>query len=704
MPKKVFYAFLLFILSFLSFNSVVNAEEYIGEILPRSKWTDELKIGKVTMKSFNIIRYVFANTNIGRRLNMEAEFHSDYEKDIVATVKVKLYDANQNVLADYTDEIKMGLLQNGSYNRVVSKENDNINVDDVAFYKLEIFIPNEATIFDKADKGEYFYVDYNVEVDVKMNNVYDIKQNFTAKFNEAARAVNVHIPYRHFYVDKNNKKINRRAIISNIKSTDTFTEMVEEGDKVVTIGQADPFATEKKFDIEYSYNVGKDKLRDNDEFVYYLIKDVPVNIDGLTFKITMPAEFNKDYINFVDDMGNKIEQIDYQVEGQTITGKIEGMIEADSAYAIKIILPDGYFVNTTLNISSKTWIAFIVPIVLMISTITICFVSKRPKNNKTEKAGLYINEDIDSLELGYILKGGLKETDISTLIFCLANKKYVEIKNKNGNYTINKLRDYDGHKNLEGILMKRLFANGDVVTRKDLKENLKNLKEEIDKNLKYKKKKRYYIRPFLNYKLIFWVLIYFIYYLVMDNMLFEYQPSNIFINVIVGFLGLVIMLGTMTSKNYQLIEKVLCTMVGLVLIVSPIILTSYLAFVQDVLYIAAYIIGIVCIISIAITSSLMNNRTTLGNYMYRKIVAYKSYLVNVSEEEIQEEMNKNENYFYDVLPYVLVMGMSDKFYNKFENIPMKAPDWYEINKFNLEDFYEEAKNIYSDFFIAMKNK
>ena len=34
-------------------------------------------------------------------------------------------------------------------------------------------------------------------------------------------------------------------------------------------------------------------------------------------------------------------------------------------------------------------------------------------------------------------------------------------------------------------------------------------------------------------------------------------------------------------------------------------------------------------------------------------------------------------YFYNILPFTYVLGVSDKWIKKFENIALKAPDWYD---------------------------
>lgn len=679
MRKKLMYIFLFFICSFISFNKIVNAEEYYSELMPQSKAVTMVNIDKITLENFGVIKYVKIGTDQGTRFEIIGRFTNGFDSDVNVKLKYTFYDGAKNVLKEYNEDIIAYKDYGASYTKVVQANSDGYSIDDVKYYTLEVSVPMEVSIFDGADTGSYFYDNFHSEINVKLNNIYEVNEKFLGKFKGSVRAIDMDIPFRHKYKRADGANINKRAIISDISASDSYDEYIKKGLKVVTIGNAEQGETEKEFEFGYKYNVGKDKIKGNDEVFFYLVNNNQVEINNYTFKINLPQEFDKNNVSFVDGNGNIVDNIEYKVEDNSVIGKFTDVVKTESIYAIKILLPDNYFVNTTLNISNNTWIAFVLPVTFMVLTIVIRFMGKKEKNKKNNQVGLYLDEEVNSLEVGYVLNDGLKETEISSLVFYLANKGYISIESDRKGYVLTKVKEYDGNNKIEETLMKRLFNEKSSVTRKDLKENLLNIKEEIDKIFKYKKNKRFFIRSVFNYKLVFWLMILVIYFVVMNDLLFEYQPNLLLVNVIPGFIGLVIMLIPLTSKKYQLIEKILCVMVGVVLIVSPIMLTSYESFLQDNLYVAAYILGVVCIVSIAVTTSMMNRRTAYGNHIYNKIIDYKSYLVNVSEEEIKEAVKNNSNYFYDVLPYVLIMGMSDKFYEKFDKIELEQPSWYHVN-------------------------
>lgn len=48
---------------------------------------------------------------------------------------------------------------------------------------------------------------------------------------------------------------------------------------------------------------------------------------------------------------------------------------------------------------------------------------------------------------------------------------------------------------------------------------------------------------------------------------------------------------------------------------------------------------------------------------------------------------ENPTYFYDILPFTYVLGISNTWIKKFEAISLQAPDWYDgTSSFNVTSF------------------
>ena len=132
----------------------------------------------------------------------------------------------------------------------------------------------------------------------------------------------------------------------------------------------------------------------------------------------------------------------------------------------------------------------------------------------------------------------------------------------------------------------------------------------------------------------------------------------------------------------------------------PIILGSYKAFIIDKSYIFIYMIGVISMTIIALISNSMSNRTMYGRRIYSELMSYKEKLMNCSTEKVQII---GEEYIYKILPFAFVLGISDKWMDKFDNEKHNKPDWFIADKFTIEKFYELLKDIYSDSFMALKS-
>ena len=108
---------------------------------------------------------------------------------------------------------------------------------------------------------------------------------------------------------------------------------------------------------------------------------------------------------------------------------------------------------------------------------------------------------------------------------------------------------------------------------------------------------------------------------------------------------------------------------------------------QDTNYLTVYIIGLICILGMLLCLKLLPKRTKYGNEILGKIRGFKNFLETVEKDKLEALVEEHPTYFYDILPYTYVLGISDKWIKKFESISIVAPTWYAGNgDFNLNSF------------------
>ena len=52
------------------------------------------------------------------------------------------------------------------------------------------------------------------------------------------------------------------------------------------------------------------------------------------------------------------------------------------------------------------------------------------------------------------------------------------------------------------------------------------------------------------------------------------------------------------------------------------------------------------------------------------------FLETAEKERLETLVFDNPKYYYDILPYAYVLGVSDVFTEKFEGIALEPPEWY----------------------------
>ena len=62
-----------------------------------------------------------------------------------------------------------------------------------------------------------------------------------------------------------------------------------------------------------------------------------------------------------------------------------------------------------------------------------------------------------------------------------------------------------------------------------------------------------------------------------------------------------------------------------------------------------------------------------------KVLGFREFIQTAELDKINQLVEEEPEYFFKVLPYAYVMGLTKKWVKKFEKIDIKMPGWYEAN-------------------------
>ena len=92
-----------------------------------------------------------------------------------------------------------------------------------------------------------------------------------------------------------------------------------------------------------------------------------------------------------------------------------------------------------------------------------------------------------------------------------------------------------------------------------------------------------------------------------------------------------------------------------------------------------WIAFVVCGIADTILALFMffgSKRTKAGNQVYGQILGFKEFIKKAELDRLKMLVEENPSYYYDIMPYAYVLGLSDQWIENFETMHMPEPDWY----------------------------
>jgi uncharacterized membrane protein len=585
-----------------------------------------------------------------------------------------------------------------------------------------LFIPVPATAnADTTGNGEYALTKYNIDIVVNENNAFHVTENITAYFNVQRHGIFRTLPLRNEVIRLDGARSFNRAKITDIKvSGDQSTVYNENGNRIIKIGNPDFTLTGgRDYVISYLYSIGKDTGKGYDEFYFNLIGfKWDTTISNIEFTITMPKEFDKSKLGFSSGPQGSVNSgnVTYQVIGNVINGRYNGVLNAGEAITVRLELPDGYFADASNNLDLMMMSAIILPIVFAGLTFLLWFRFGRDEK-AVETVEFYPPEGFNSAETGFLYKGKAETVDVVSLLIYLANKGYIKIEeteekslfSKHKGFKITKTGEYDGNNLNERLFLTGLFkaksvhrissfkeaialmknpkamaeqaagtatAENHSVTLEDLKNSFYITLNTITASLNGKdNKETIFEKNSLNKNFFVITMIIATFVLVSFKPITESGGFGMLpVALLFPGIGFTVLFGSLIGvikipKWFALFWGGMFGGIPWAIMVLPALLT-------DNIYILTYALGMASIIIMLLFAKYMTKRTAYGNEIMGKIKGFRNFLETAEKPKLEELVVQNPSYFYNILPFTYVLGVSNKWIKKFEGIALQPPNWY----------------------------
>ena len=529
---------------------------------------------------------------------------------------------------------------------------------------------------------------YLVDVVVHENNTYDITEKISVDFLEYKHGLYRYIPIGN-YKDMGNMKIN------DIDVPDwNYETYSEDGNMVIKIGDADEvLLREQQFNIYYQMEIYEDR-DENRDFLYLDVIptgwETPIKKASVSIKFPKKID-TKDIEVYIGGYGaTKTDDTHwgYNKEDNSFT-LYASHLDLGEGITVFCELPEGYWQGEAGYGWAKVT-TIVLGILLPVMIILLWFLFGRDKKI-IPTVEFYPPEGMTPAEVGFVMDNTVDKKDLLSLIFYFADKGYISIEevDKKGifdkkDFIITKLKEIDGNeKNFARTLFIGLFRKGDSINIDDLDEefgdNYLTAYEQLNGHY-FKKKNRQ--MSLMSGVLQILGLVFFVAVEVIVLVLAQWYSGMILptvfatVGIIVSLITLLVTIvrankvHTMSKKN-----RVIGATVTTIIQIASIGLYSYVVGTMiEALWFT--IILFVLLFGASIAVSQMRQRTKQSIELMGKLLGLKNFIEAAEVDRINMLVEENPSYFYNVLPYAYVMGLTDKWAKNFENINIERPTWY----------------------------
>lgn len=471
--------------------------------------------------------------------------------------------------------------------------------------------------------SEFDIEEYNVTLNVDKDNKMDVTEQFTINIPASKEFNGIYksIPLWKKYHD-NGKEVKSKVKITNLRAIGEKYVLNKSNDNIgIRIGSTRTTVTPglHTYTIKYRYDFGIDLNNKEDEFIFNLFDNYDnTKIKNMNVSINMPKALEEQNITFLREKEDITKNVKIVKSDKNIQATLEDYLLNESI-TIKMIFPEGYFVGGAYNYGFICFLICISIIVMSIVSFSMWKKYGKDYDKKCKTVEFYPPEDLDCAQIGYIYGEKSIKKLTTALIIQLASKGYVSIKeiSKNKYKIINtgKTKEkLDAISISEQLVYQELFKNGDTNILSEDK-TFSNVFGKINKTLEN----------------------------TIDKKVNDLESRK--------------------RKNITYIALIIAIAIWMIAYIYIKDLNPKFEILYKISFISIFITGFFSII--------MERKTAYGELIIAKVLGFKNYLEVAEKEEIEAMIEKDPKYFYKILPYSYVLGVSKKWINLFEknNIP-----------------------------------
>lgn len=319
--------------------------------------------------------------------------------------------------------------------------------------------------------------------------------------------------------------------------------------------------------------------------------------------------------------------------------------------------------------------------------IASLFVKKSSEKQLTPSVQYYPPAGLNPAEVGYIIDNECENRDVTSLIYYWASKGFltIEVPKKGSGFTLHKLKPLSSDfRDYEKDLFNKIFrlGDGDTVKSSQLTNKMySDVSTAVSKvqNV-FTGSQRFFTS---NSSTLAGLLPVAVPALVWLGALAAARlwGSNDGASTSLALGGIISYFAARSTKK-SLIRKhkdgagtSIFRIIGKWALLGLAFLAMFACGGGSVSYITGSILGALVLANTLIAPRLLK-RTDFYTDLLGLVVGFKEFLTTAEKERLKMLLDENPSYYYDILPYAQVLGVSKQWLSRFDGLTMQSPAWF----------------------------
>ena len=553
-----------------------------------------------------------------------------------------------------------------------------ISITAAAFAPADVF----------ADSGGYTTPEYDVNVVTDENHVFHFEEIITVDFNEYRHGIYRNIPvggslyaiknvrvygyeYESYYENSN--------LVIKIGSADyTVYGLQKYRITYDIVGYADGDTTKDRLAVDllptgWYTDIGKAKLSIT----------FPKRIEDIqVFSGKYKEEGDGDYFLVSDD-------------GKSLTAVSKETVPQGVGFTIAADLPEGYWVDP-LNRADSLPVAYGILGALAALMLGLWAAVGRDKA-VIKPVEFYPPNNMDPLQVSYIANDKVDPKDVAAMFMHFASKGYLKvIQEDKKKFKLQKLKHISKNERTHAkVIFGSLFSGSDTVSLKKLPSGFGETASRIEKDVKASFGEDMTVftassRLARAIGTLVCVALPLVAGLMCTYMGFGGLVIGALTTVIGLFIGLFSRKLVRQADAFHGRRKPIALSLDLVVVLALILAQGVIIF----KYFPLLAIVFAACMLVALVSTIFV-RQRANNDLYGRVLGFKEFIKTAEYDRLKLLSEQDPEYYFNIMPYAYVLGMSNKWADKFADFKIPQPAWFEGDAVPYDPFFPHRMFIYS---------